>query len=233
MAEEPRVWSIEDPPPDEDPENGEGRPECSICFNTYDNVFKTPKVLECAHTFCLECLSRLMAAVSAEQEAGQIPCPLCRQTTAVPERGPPALATSREVLCQLPAHQQREEPVWMEGEKLCYKRLPDSGLSDFCVCIDIGVSKPEAAPAVLLARPRGRWGRLRPLADWKRLLLFLLLVIMLACIVLWPLQCVFTTGTLRCFHREAPPPPSGAANSTAPSAPSAPAAPWANATAPR
>ncbi|KAK0143409.1 RING finger protein 223 [Merluccius polli] len=197
------------------------QPECSICYNTYDNVFKTPKLLDCTHTFCLECLSRLMAVTSAaDQEraaadgaaaagpgavgagVAQLSCPFCRQHTALPEQGPPALATSREVLCQLPSHQRREEPVWLEGQKLCYKSMdPDAGSAEsagapsFCICIDIGADKVAAA-----APPGGQrnLGLLERMTDWKRLLVFVLLMVILVVVVLWPLQCIMTTGNMRC-----------------------------------
>lgn len=179
-----------------------GQPECSICYNTYDNVFKTPKLLECTHTFCLECLSRLMAVSLSDQDdtggSARLSCPFCRHPTTLPEEGPPALATSREVLCKLPSHQQEEEPVWLEGEKLCYRSFrqgaPDSPVA-FCVCIDIGASKSADGPVQTRPRTRGLLGRL---ADWKRLILFFILMLLLVIVVLWPLQCVFSTGNLRC-----------------------------------
>uniref|UniRef100_A0A8B9L4R3 RING-type domain-containing protein n=1 Tax=Astyanax mexicanus TaxID=7994 RepID=A0A8B9L4R3_ASTMX len=123
---------------DADDQAWDASPECSICFTSYDNTFKTPKILDCNHTFCLECLSRFIT-VSPEKEGTQITCPLCRQPTPVPENGPPALTTSQEVLDQLPSHQQHEEKIWLEGKKLCYA----NPMTPNCVCIDIGGSKQE------------------------------------------------------------------------------------------
>ncbi|XP_010729864.2 RING finger protein 223 [Larimichthys crocea] len=184
------------------------QPECSICYNTYDNVFKTPKLLECTHTFCLECLSRLMAFSQADQDSNSgstcLYCPFCRHPTTLPEEGPPALTTSREVLCKLPSHQQQEEPVWLEGEKLCYKSSrhdTGSGTLDsppnFCICIDIGASKTLDSPIQTQART---FGFLDRLGDWKRMLLFIVLMVLLIVVVLWPLQCVFSTGNMRCIR---------------------------------
>lgn len=186
------------------------QPECSICYNYYDNVFKTPKLLECTHTFCLECLSRLMAVSLADQDdnsgSTRLSCPFCRHPTMLPEEGPPALTTSREVLCKLPSHQQHEEPVWLEGEKLCYKSsgqdassgAPDSP-SAFCICIDIGASKAVDAPSQTQTQTR-TFGLLDRLSDWKRMVLFIVLMVLLIVVVLWPLQCVFTTGNMRCMR---------------------------------
>ncbi|XP_077430489.1 RING finger protein 223 [Vanacampus margaritifer] len=178
--------------------------ECPICYNTYDNVFKTPKLLGCNHIFCLECLSRLMAISPAEhegtgEETSHLFCPFCRHSTTLPEGGPPSLPSSLDVLQKLPGHQQQVEPVWLDGEKLCYKsnRPPSDSLSALCVCIEIGADKRGASPSQ--TPPQGS-GLLYRLADWKRLMLFVVLMVLLVVVVLWPLQCVFSTGNMRCMQ---------------------------------
>ncbi|XP_068997105.1 RING finger protein 223 [Embiotoca jacksoni] len=209
MEQAQKIWHVQIAPQEVPGEQQKkvsvmGQPECSICYNTYDNVFKTPKQLECTHTFCLECLSRLMAVSLADHDdddngSTRLSCPFCRHPTMLPEEGPPALATSREVLCKLPTHQQHEEPVWLEGEKLCYKSnrkdAPESPAA-FCVCIDIGASKTVEAPIQTRARTLSLIERM---SDWKRMMLFVVLMVLLVVVVLWPLQCVFTTGNMRCM----------------------------------
>ncbi|KAJ3586712.1 hypothetical protein NHX12_013106 [Muraenolepis orangiensis] len=218
MEQQVQVWNTQVEVEDADRDGRSSvcsQPECSICYNTYDNVFKTPKLLDCTHTFCLECLSRLMASTSVDDQeqpaaegaaaspgASRLSCPFCRRHTTLPELGPPALATSREVLCKLPSHQQREEPVWLDGQKLCYKSTdPDAGSagsagSPFCICINIGADKgTEAAPRARSQSP----GMFERLTDWKRLLVFVVLMVILVVVVLWPLQCILTTGNMRCM----------------------------------
>ncbi|XP_034447655.1 RING finger protein 223 [Hippoglossus hippoglossus] len=221
MDNTPQIWHVPVNPQDTGRELQKrvsvvNQPECSICYNTYDNVFKTPKLLECTHTFCLECLSRLMAVSQAEPDSNgdghsdsKLSCPFCRHPTTLTEEGPPALATSREVLCKLPNHQQQEQPVWLEGAKLCYKSsrqstsvgAPESPTA-FCVCIDIGATKTAGAPVQTQPRSYGLLGRL---TDWKRVMLFVSLIVLLVVIVLWPLQCVFTTGNMRCIRESVRP----------------------------
>ncbi|XP_044053451.1 probable E3 ubiquitin-protein ligase DTX2 [Siniperca chuatsi] len=78
--------------------------ECSICFSQFNNVFRCPKMLQCKHTFCLECLARINVK-SAQPNA--IQCPLCRGLTPLPVLGLPRLATDPDVLSYLPAAMQR------------------------------------------------------------------------------------------------------------------------------
>lgn len=211
MDETPQVWHVpvgpmEQAGPLQQKLSIANLPECSICYNSYDNVFKTPKLLDCTHTFCLECLSRLMAvSVDHGDDGGStyLSCPFCRHPTALTAAGPPALATSHEVLNTLPTHQQKEEPVWIEGQKLCYRRS-DSEASDsptaFCICIDIGGNKSVDPPTQTQTRSTGFFSRI---GDWKRMLLFILLMVLLVIVVLWPLQCVFSTGNMRCVRDDA------------------------------
>ncbi|KAJ8022192.1 Tripartite motif-containing protein 3 [Holothuria leucospilota] len=50
---------------------------CSICFEDY----KTPKVLTCGHTFCCQCVSKMVGRNSYLQ------CPTCRKDISLPESG--------------------------------------------------------------------------------------------------------------------------------------------------
>ncbi|CAL8351627.1 unnamed protein product [Lota lota] len=55
---------------------------CSICLDHYHN----PKVLPCLHTFCEKCLQNYIPSQSLT-----LSCPVCRQTSILPEKGVSAL----------------------------------------------------------------------------------------------------------------------------------------------
>ncbi len=61
-------------------ENSLGHLECAICSER----FKQPKLLECSHSFCLECLQQLR-----QNSPGftKMSCPVCRQETLLKENG--------------------------------------------------------------------------------------------------------------------------------------------------
>ncbi|XP_055958459.1 E3 ubiquitin-protein ligase TRIM33-like [Patella vulgata] len=53
---------------------------CSICLND----FQEPKIIDCQHSFCYNCLEDYVHKISTN---GQFPCPLCRQNIIVPLGG--------------------------------------------------------------------------------------------------------------------------------------------------
>ena len=88
-------------PPEDDVEET----ECAICFCSYDNIFKTPKLLVCGHTFCLECLARINVT---SPELKTLSCPVCRELTEIPHgKDLPRLGNNEDIIGKLPADMQR------------------------------------------------------------------------------------------------------------------------------
>lgn len=56
--------------------------ECKICYNYFDRDRRAPKILECLHTFCEECLHELHLR---EDRPWRVTCPVCRHRTPVPD----------------------------------------------------------------------------------------------------------------------------------------------------
>ncbi|KAK2863104.1 hypothetical protein Q5P01_002637 [Channa striata] len=64
--------------------------ECGICYRTYNAGRRCPRQLHCQHSFCESCLRVLSRSPGArETHVGAdrlIACPLCRQTTSIPDK---------------------------------------------------------------------------------------------------------------------------------------------------
>lgn len=98
-------------PPQDDMEDT----ECAVCFCTYDNVFKTPKLLACGHTFCLECLARINVT-SAELKS--LSCPICRELTKLPHgQDLPRLGNNLDIIDKLPPDMHRALSIRFKRSK--------------------------------------------------------------------------------------------------------------------
>ncbi|XP_024253143.1 E3 ubiquitin-protein ligase RNF183-like [Oncorhynchus tshawytscha] len=98
--------------------------ECVVCFCEYDNVFKTPKLLSCGHTFCLECLARINVT---SLELKSLSCPVCRELTNLPHgRNLPQLGNNQDIFRKLPPEMQRALSVRFKRSKgkLVLKKPP-------------------------------------------------------------------------------------------------------------
>ncbi|XP_054440900.1 E3 ubiquitin-protein ligase RNF183 [Pteronotus mesoamericanus] len=93
--------------------------ECPVCWNPFNNTFHTPKVLDCCHSFCVECLAHLSLVTPAQRP---LLCPLCRQPTVLASGQPVTdLPTDTAILTLLhlePYH------IILEGHQLCLKDQP-------------------------------------------------------------------------------------------------------------
>lgn len=89
--------------------------ECIVCFCSFDNVFKAPKLLSCGHTFCLECLARINVN---SPELKTLSCPICRELTEIRHgRDLPQLGNNEDIFRKLPAEMQRALSVRFKRSK--------------------------------------------------------------------------------------------------------------------
>lgn len=147
------------PCPDPDP-NPCPDLECAICFSQFNNVFRCPKMLQCKHTFCLECLAR-MNVKSSQPDA--IQCPLCRGLTALPTLGLPKLATDSNVLSNLPITMQRVYSIRFNRNKgkLQVKRSSEDRVKHLRTVshtLDVGLPSPNRQREMEGGREEGRTG---------------------------------------------------------------------------
>ncbi|KAI5625514.1 hypothetical protein C0J50_14728 [Silurus asotus] len=149
------------------PQDNLDETECPICFCNYDNVFKTPKLLSCGHTFCLECLARINVS---SVEIKRLSCPVCRELTEIRHgRDLAQLGNNEQVFRKLPPQMQKAQSVRFERNKgkLVLKSPPlTSCFGKKSTVLPVGAVEEGLASATIInvGRPpnrvRGRMGRM-------------------------------------------------------------------------
>ncbi|XP_071803858.1 uncharacterized protein [Asterias amurensis] len=84
--------------------------ECPICSGR----FKQPKLLECSHSFCLECLQQLR---QNSQSTTRLLCPVCRKETLLKENGIDGLKTDSKTISLIEAIETKETRLKQQQEK--------------------------------------------------------------------------------------------------------------------
>ncbi|KAK1889712.1 RING finger protein 223 [Dissostichus eleginoides] len=79
--------------------------ECPICYQEYNQYNKSPRMLECTHVFCTECLQRIQLCPSEPSNPSSLsalPCPLCRHLTPLTSGDALSLPCNSCILSRLP-----------------------------------------------------------------------------------------------------------------------------------
>ncbi|XP_022099510.1 E3 ubiquitin-protein ligase TRIM56-like [Acanthaster planci] len=107
-----------------------GHLECPICCCRYTD----PKILDCLHSFCLNCLEELTGRQQAK--ADHITCPVCRQETAVPDTGLQGLPTCFFLSSLVDEINKQERLLGKaSGDRLTCEEC-DEGLEAVSRCVD-------------------------------------------------------------------------------------------------
>ncbi|XP_060138940.1 RING finger protein 223-like [Zootoca vivipara] len=125
-------------------EEGASAAECPICYLSFDDVFRAPRLLPCSHTFCLECLARLCVFLKPSQ---RFQCPLCRGSVPLPYGGVPRLPVNMDIIQQFPPWMREVQEVWLDGFHLCWRRkLPGNAKEEeaFAVLVTVELLKAAA-----------------------------------------------------------------------------------------
>lgn len=79
--------------------------ECPVCYQEYDQDRKLPRMLECLHVFCTECLHNIQLSPVHPPDPNSPPsisCPLCRHSTPLEGGDAHSLPCNSRILAQLP-----------------------------------------------------------------------------------------------------------------------------------
>ena len=93
--------------------------DCPICLERYNKTEKVPKILNCGHTFCKECLIKL------KNKYGKLECSICRENI---KNDPEQLITNRTIFDLLYTPKIEENNIYersnsnsITDEKLSFK----------------------------------------------------------------------------------------------------------------
>ncbi|CAL9694707.1 unnamed protein product [Knipowitschia caucasica] len=92
------------PYPRENPHSTSGDMECPICYQDYNLHNKCPRMLECLHVFCTDCLHRIQLCPMVPGDPlspDAIPCPLCRHLTPLERGDAQSLPCNSHILARL------------------------------------------------------------------------------------------------------------------------------------
>ncbi|XP_038062523.1 E3 ubiquitin-protein ligase TRIM71-like [Patiria miniata] len=107
--------------------------ECSICQERYQQ----PKILECLHSFCEQCLLKYCS--TKHEGFTAIPCPVCRQETKLPESGVQGLKTNFHLIGLVEEFELQEKLVCSGDTKLICETC-DDGNEATHQCLDCSLN---------------------------------------------------------------------------------------------
>ncbi|XP_038052510.1 E3 ubiquitin-protein ligase TRIM71-like [Patiria miniata] len=108
----------------------QGHHECPICCCR----FIDPKVLDCLHSYCLNCLEELIS--SQQPKADEIHCPVCRRVTAVPDTGLQGLPNCYFLSSLVDEFNKQERLIGGTLDDTCTCEQCDEGLEAVSRCLD-------------------------------------------------------------------------------------------------
>ena len=103
---------------------------CNICEELYDDSTHQAKFLACFHTFCSQCLNKLLD--KQEANSATIQCPNCRSHTQAPENGTDGLQTNFYISSIKEITETVAQPKVVGNIAPCYRHANQSK-SYYCV----------------------------------------------------------------------------------------------------